>query len=87
MKIETILNAYDKVHQTIIAEAGGWLFLSFEHISKRKRQYRAFRDRILRMDAEKDAQIRFLNIVIDKCEDDIKKLEESFGIYSTGGRK
>ena len=49
MKIETILNAYDKAYQVIIAEAGGWLLLSFEHISKRKRQHTAFRARILRM--------------------------------------
>ena len=55
MKIETILNAYRDTY----------FFLTLEHFKPKNtamakrwlRQYHAFRDRIIRMDAEKDAEI------------------------------
>ncbi len=65
MKIETILNAFAWSERLIVLE---------KH-PRRSRQYRAFRARILRMDAEKDEMIRFLNVVIDKCEVELKRLE------------
>ena len=57
MKIETYLNAMEKA---FYASSDTELALSPKHIkfyNKRVRQYRAFRTRILRMDAEKNARI------------------------------
>ena len=53
MRIETILNA-------MLATADPFIFLSHSpaRYLRAERQYRAFRDRIIRMDAEKDARIQ-----------------------------
>ena len=67
MKLETYLNAMAMTRAT--------LYDTPENIRRRSRQYRAFRARIIRMDKEKDKEIHFLNVVIDKCEVDIKRLE------------
>ncbi len=49
MKIETILNAFEDTVQ----EVPWW-------DDREKRQYLAFRDRIIKMDAEKEEEIQFL---------------------------
>ncbi len=62
MKLETILNAMeDAKHES------NWYYsiIGYEEEIKRKyerraRQYKAFRDRIMRMDEEKDAEIKIL---------------------------
>ena len=66
MKLETYINAL------CLSRGSG----DPKHFNPRRfRQFNKFFDRILRMDAEKDEEIRFLNLVIDKCEVDIKRLE------------
>ena len=71
MKIETILNAYD------ISYARYCYVPEFDEskFGRRMRQHRAFRARILRMDAEKDARIveleghnYALNLYIEETE-------------------
>ena len=62
MRTETILNAMEKTISliSIMGDAG------FKTI--RFRQYRTFRDRILRMDAEKDEAIRLAKNYIRNTE-------------------
>ena len=61
MKIETILNAMVMADRRRIAPS------YLKHLIRNsQRQYNAFRDRILRMDAEKDARIAELEAAIDR---------------------
>ena len=64
MKIETILNAMDEV----------WMDYYIHRIERRYRQFHAFRARILRMDAEKDARIRYMDGIIGRKNADIEEL-------------
>ena len=58
MKLETILNALAKTAHTQDAYYQDWTKRFPEGIyHRRKRQYRAFRERILRLDKNKDARI------------------------------
>ena len=62
MKIETILNAMMKVNNNLIL-VGPLHLLVGPHRHKHLvnlRQYYAFRDRIIRMDKEKDQTIRWM---------------------------
>ena len=74
MKIETILNAMEKARlgiseiSTMVAHDVTIEDQVRPKYGKRCRQYRAFRDRIIRMDREKDEEI-------DRCEMDIELLE------------
>ena len=54
MKIETILNALVLTEKRM---STAYAFEDMETLIRRNRQYRAFRARILRLDAEKDAEI------------------------------
>jgi len=61
MRLEIILNA--------MARSSNMFYYGYpKHHKKRSRQYRAFRDRILRMDAEKDAVIKMLREKIESLE-------------------
>jgi hypothetical protein len=54
MRLETYLNALVLVEKRMTSIESGYPFKNMESLIKRNRQYRAFRARILRMDAEKD---------------------------------
>jgi len=59
MKLETLLNAMEKAR-------GLWVIMYNTDLEdKYLRQYRAFRERILRMDAEKNLEIKKLNLIND----------------------
>ena len=65
MKLETILDAMEEA-QKIISNPDVAFSLKLQDIYKlRLRQYRAFRARILRMDAEKDMRIDLLRAEYD----------------------
>ena len=60
MKLETILDAMLTVHREMLFEFGRYASAQEIKESKRYRQLHAFRDQILRMDAEKEAHIKLL---------------------------
>ena len=68
MDTETILNAMIMAIQTIIELEERMVSDDKPEFRKATRQYRAFRDRILRMDAEKDEAIRLAKNYIRNTE-------------------
>ena len=75
MRIETILNAMNFAQARAINSDLDLAHLRDYH-NRSERQYRTFRARILRMDAEKDEEIRFqqqLNKVSNGQIDGLKK--------------
>jgi len=66
MKIETILNAMGATYYSVSWPANLWDDeVSPDNILKSRRQYRAFRERILRVDAEKDEEHELTKLRFD----------------------
>jgi len=80
MKLETYLDAMVQIYADIIHLEGARLSYETEvwkHLfGKRKRQYRAFRDRILRMDVEKDIEIASLADCVEEGDAAIEMYEK-----------
>ena len=84
MRLETILYAYDRagLHEDYLS--GRFEMRKNEKLRtlyyRRVRQRRAFRARILRMDAEKDEQEAMLRLTIDELRNEIADLEVQISI-------